>query len=53
MNKTKHGKLSAGAKNCARYKSEGRLEKNKARKAARHKKRMARFAQRRAQRAAA
>lgn len=44
----KHGKNSARTKKCAKYKSDKRRKRNKARKAARHKKRMEFFAKRRA-----
>ena len=46
-------KPSVHQKGCAKYKSENRYEKNKARKAARHKKRMEYFAKRRAAKEAA
>lgn len=52
MGMPKH-KPSAHQKGCAKYKSENRYEKNKARKAARHKKRMGYFAKRRAAKEAA
>lgn len=53
MGVAKHGKNSAHAKQCAKYAAENRYEKNKARKAERHKKRLARFAARRAAKQAA
>lgn len=40
----KHGKLSAKTKKCQKYRAEGRLEKNKARKIAKHEKFMAKKA---------
>lgn len=47
MGKSKHNP-SAHKKGCQRYKDEGRLVLNKARKAEKHKKRMEYFARRRA-----
>ena len=46
-------KPSAHKKGCQRYKDEGRYAKNKARKAAKHKKRLEYFARRRAKKEAA
>ena len=46
-------KPSAHQKQCKKYKDENRYEKNKARKAAKHKKRMEYFAKRRAAKEAA
>lgn len=43
----KHGKNSARSKNSAKYTAEHRYQKNKARKAERHRKRVERFAIRR------
>ena len=48
MGGVKHGKLSAHSKNSAKYKAEGKLEKNKAKKAEKHEKKQAYFAARRA-----
>ena len=47
MGIAKH-KPSAHQKQCAKYKNEGRYERNKARKAAKHKQRLEYFARRRA-----
>ena len=52
MGIAKH-KPSAHQKGCQRYKDEGRYAKNKARKAAKHKKRLEYFARRRAKKEAA
>lgn len=52
MGVPKH-KPSAHQKGCAKYKSENRYEKNKARKAEKHKKRQEYFAKRRAVKEAA
>ena len=49
MGMPKHGKLSSRTKNSARYKAEGRLEKNKAKRA----KKVAALAEKRAKKAAA
>ncbi len=48
----KHGKQSAHAKQCEKYKAEGRYQKNKDRKAAKHAKRMEYFRKRREKNAA-
>ena len=46
----KHGKLSARTKKCQKYRAEGRLAKNKARKIAKHEKFMAKKAAKKAKR---
>ena len=49
----KHGKLSARTKKCQKYRTEGRLAKNKARKIATHEKFMAKKAAKKAKRGSA
>lgn len=46
----KHGKLSARTKKCQKYRAEGRLAKNKARKIAKHETFMAKKAAKKAKR---
>ena len=49
MGVPKHGKLSARSKNCAKYKAENRLEKNRIKRAKKHKKKLEKMADRQAQ----